>query len=146
MVEQPSHRGSLDYLAVRLQDSCHLGAKPPSICSSDSTMPKSTVSGDCTWRHLPCTLSLSGRTSSITIESSTRSWKMWPSWTQLTRQNRHHDLCNNDLENERDGVDAGIRQRCDVRLSLSVRDTPVSYTHLRAHETRHDLVCRLLLE
>ena len=33
-----------------------------------------------------------------------------------------------------------------------MRDTPlcqmepVSYTHLRAHETRHDLVCRLLLE
>src|SRR5450759_961621 len=25
-------------------------------------------------------------------------------------------------------------------------DTPLSYTHLRAHETRHDLVCRLLLE
>src|SRR5665648_1204813 len=24
--------------------------------------------------------------------------------------------------------------------------TPVSYTHLRAHETRHDIVCRLLLE
>src|SRR5450756_1476475 len=23
---------------------------------------------------------------------------------------------------------------------------PVSYTHLRAHETRHDLVCRLLLD
>ena len=23
---------------------------------------------------------------------------------------------------------------------------PVYYTHLRAHETRHDLVCRLLLE
>src|SRR5450756_1670912 len=32
----------------------------------------------------------------------------------------------------------------------SRRDGPtleaVSYTHLRAHETRHDLVCRLLLE
>src|SRR5665648_1205975 len=28
----------------------------------------------------------------------------------------------------------------------SARWTPVSYTHLRAHETRHDLVCRLLLE
>src|SRR5450756_2463830 len=27
-----------------------------------------------------------------------------------------------------------------------VRAAPVSYTHLRAHETRHDLVCRLLLE
>ena len=26
------------------------------------------------------------------------------------------------------------------------RAAPVSYTHLRAHETRHDLVCRLLLE
>src|SRR5450756_2067089 len=25
-------------------------------------------------------------------------------------------------------------------------EVPVSYTHLRAHETRHDLVCRLLLE
>src|SRR5450756_3084065 len=25
------------------------------------------------------------------------------------------------------------------------RELPVSYTHLRAHETRHDLVCRLLL-
>ena len=25
-------------------------------------------------------------------------------------------------------------------------DVSVSYTHLRAHETRHDLVCRLLLE
>src|SRR5665648_89106 len=23
--------------------------------------------------------------------------------------------------------------------------SPVSYTHLRAHETRHDIVCRLLL-
>src|SRR5665648_818245 len=29
---------------------------------------------------------------------------------------------------------------------LSVRIFSVSYTHLRAHETRHDLVCRLLLE
>src|SRR5450756_2948180 len=28
----------------------------------------------------------------------------------------------------------------------SEEDVPVSYTHLRAHETRHDLVCRLLLE
>src|SRR5450756_2831841 len=27
-----------------------------------------------------------------------------------------------------------------------LRLAPVSYTHLRAHETRHDLVCRLLLE
>src|SRR5665648_456433 len=30
--------------------------------------------------------------------------------------------------------------------SLITRYNAVSYTHLRAHETRHDLVCRLLLE
>src|SRR5450759_1371299 len=32
----------------------------------------------------------------------------------------------------------------DQMMSLPIN--PVSYTHLRAHETRHDLVCRLLLE
>src|SRR5450759_865716 len=31
-------------------------------------------------------------------------------------------------------------------LALERMFDPVSYTHLRAHETRHDLVCRLLLE
>ena len=38
--------------------------------------------------------------------------------------------------------------KCHVktREDLSLAYTPVSYTHLRAHETRHDLVCRLLLE
>src|SRR5665648_1121166 len=30
-------------------------------------------------------------------------------------------------------------------IMLGFRIIPVSYTHLRAHETRHDLVCRLLL-
>src|SRR5665648_611993 len=45
----------------------------------------------------------------------------------------------------------------NVELPMTYQDTPralrknratepVSYTHLRAHETRHDLVCRLLLE
>src|SRR5450756_2553853 len=34
-----------------------------------------------------------------------------------------------------------------VGAQLQAHDLiPVSYTHLRAHETRHDLVCRLLLE
>ena len=37
-------------------------------------------------------------------------------------------------------TDAG-RQKIEEALP-----DPVSYTHLRAHETRHDLVCRLLLE
>src|SRR5450759_4016671 len=34
-----------------------------------------------------------------------------------------------------------ITVACDSRTSY-----PVSYTHLRAHETRHDIVCRLLLD
>src|SRR5665648_1238249 len=33
-----------------------------------------------------------------------------------------------------------------VSVKEKARQDPVSYTHLRAHETRHDLVCRLLLE
>ena len=35
-----------------------------------------------------------------------------------------------------------------ARLALAIIDNPmpVSYTHLRAHETVLDLVCRLLLE
>src|SRR5450756_2105225 len=49
-----------------------------------------------------------------------------------------------------------ITHRCNHRCAICAQwgqngynareDTPVSYTHLRAHETRHDLVCRLLLE
>src|SRR5450759_5089085 len=34
----------------------------------------------------------------------------------------------------------------EVRADRGDSRHPVSYTHLRAHETRHDLVCRLLLE
>src|SRR5665648_878398 len=33
-----------------------------------------------------------------------------------------------------------------LEFRVSHRFGAVSYTHLRAHETRHDLVCRLLLE
>src|SRR5665648_490915 len=31
-------------------------------------------------------------------------------------------------------------------LNATAVGIPVSYTHLRAHETRHDIVCRLLLD
>src|SRR5450759_2844455 len=38
-------------------------------------------------------------------------------------------------------------ERTDQEIVFRVVDAySVSYTHLRAHETRHDLVCRLLLE
>ena len=33
-----------------------------------------------------------------------------------------------------------------ITLDNSILYTAVSYTHLRAHETRHELICRLLLE
>ena len=33
-----------------------------------------------------------------------------------------------------------------VIINGMVEEVAVSYTHLRAHETRHDIVCRLLLE
>src|SRR5665648_983704 len=38
------------------------------------------------------------------------------------------------------------RSRPSRRSQLRSVWEAVSYTHLRAHETRHDLVCRLLLE
>src|SRR5665648_112607 len=34
----------------------------------------------------------------------------------------------------------------EITQAEAIQCLPVSYTHLRAHETRHDLVCRLLLE
>src|SRR5450756_2686325 len=47
-------------------------------------------------------------------------------------------------------VRATANQVSDCRqitvTNLAASDGSVSYTHLRAHETRHDLVCRLLLE
>src|SRR5450756_430554 len=39
-----------------------------------------------------------------------------------------------------------IFQGMDAAGKDSAIKSTVSYTHLRAHETRHDLVCRLLLE
>src|SRR5450756_2769094 len=36
-----------------------------------------------------------------------------------------------------------LQGQVDIPLD-TVGHWPVSYTHLRAHETRHDLVCRLL--
>ena len=55
-----------------------------------------------------------------------------------------------------EALDAMIFEECapvqeqTIPVILDGKDliavAPVSYTHLRAHETRHDLVCRLLLE
>src|SRR5665648_1198936 len=42
----------------------------------------------------------------------------------------------------------GLTVQAQKPVPSDPKATPeaVSYTHLRAHETRHDLVCRLLLE
>ena len=48
-----------------------------------------------------------------------------------------------------DNYDSGLSYNVDLSVvdtSTLGTYTSVSYTHLRAHETRHDLVCRLLLE
>src|SRR5450756_1409436 len=49
------------------------------------------------------------------------------------------------LERIRERVERGERVIVTT-LTKRMAEDPVSYTHLRAHETRHDLVCRLLLE
>ena len=54
----------------------------------------------------------------------------------------HIELVSNRNELTADGKDLAY-----VTVKVVDKDgNPVSYTHLRAHETRHDLVCRLLLE
>ena len=55
-----------------------------------------------------------------------------------------HGLIETDLAN-RLAAAAGLRNVL-VHDYVSVDLEPVSYTHLRAHETVLDLVCRLLLE
>src|SRR5450756_2900316 len=54
----------------------------------------------------------------------------------------HCAVCGRDQWALRDQLRSDNRRRGFLRRVHS----PVSYTHLRAHETRHDLVCRLLLE
>src|SRR5450756_2858614 len=44
------------------------------------------------------------------------------------------------------GDDPFVDLPLDISGEVAVGYESVSYTHLRAHETRHELVCRLLLE
>src|SRR5450759_5360593 len=43
-------------------------------------------------------------------------------------------------------IEAKLKKANIVHFPECALSGSVSYTHLRAHETRHDLVCRLLLE
>ena len=66
---------------------------------------------------------------------------------QAAKDAQAHDF----IMSFKDGYDTVIGER-GVTLSggqrqrLAIARAPVSYTHLRAHETVLDLVCRLLLE
>ena len=59
-----------------------------------------------------------------------------PSFSRRHEQEGKQDKLHNIRE------DKGKRDRPKEAKATA---TAVSYTHLRAHETRHDLVCRLLL-
>src|SRR5450759_1637797 len=55
-------------------------------------------------------------------------------------------LLRDDLAHK-DGVGNALERRLEELRAGDLRaHVAVSYTHLRAHETRHELVCRLLLE
>ena len=62
----------------------------------------------------------------------------------------HHVAVEEQREVGRVGLGAGAvvgqQPEAAVGQALDARMAPVSYTHLRAHETVLDLVCRLLLE
>ena len=45
-----------------------------------------------------------------------------------------------------DHLDQAVFEAFQYDDCVLIEEEAVSYTHLRAHETRHDIVCRLLLE
>ena len=49
-----------------------------------------------------------------------------------------------DIDEQRLAESELVARRVVETLKAGASVTAVSYTHLRAHETRHDLVCRLL--
>src|SRR5450759_5370235 len=78
-----------------------------------------------------------------------------PPWRQPPKQVPFTDFLSQVKRNSVDSVkifnkDQTIQYQLKNKEQFKTAFPPnydtVSYTHLRAHETRHDLVCRLLLE
>src|SRR5450756_2716782 len=77
---------------------------------------------------------------------------MWGAKGARTTSNCRIAVCHSTV----DSMVSSFRTVSDKKLKYSMNaatavlnlnfSMSVSYTHLRAHETRHDLVCRLLLE
>src|SRR5450756_2781605 len=59
---------------------------------------------------------------------------------QVSRMETKGLVSREDCEGDKRGTFAVLTANGEAAIKT------VSYTHLRAHETRHDLVCRLLLE
>ena len=72
--------------------------------------------------------------------------------TQRSVREKFDKLCSDFKEREREEKQAsgiGVEYDDNHKALTEIHERvlkPVSYTHLRAHETREDLVCRLLLE
>src|SRR5659263_736936 len=66
----------------------------------------------------------------------------------LVVDNRHDEVCPEGASRRKGRAQRSGCHPCRAVAQLVAHRSPkpVSYTHLRAHETRHDLVCRLLLE
>src|SRR5450756_2816444 len=86
--------------------------------------------------------------------SSRSSLANWSSCTQIPPSSKLGWATRTSLHVRRPKSSTRIRRNwktsrprnSSLQPSCRSRARPVSYTHLRAHETRHDLVCRLLLE
>src|SRR5665648_1143444 len=65
--------------------------------------------------------------------------------TQISKFHGIYQQAARDLEKERKKQKLEPAYSFLIRVRIPGGVTTVSYTHLRAHETRHDLVCRLLL-
>src|SRR5450756_3203520 len=112
------------------------------LCSEDSTSGAGGLCWGISWTRSRSSISrkrlvIRGRRSERSIGARLRGCERLP-W------GRHPGA---------DCADSSARLLQDRDFSLQPGPQPVSphleavsYTHLRAHETRHDLVCRLLLE
>ena len=70
-----------------------------------------------------------------------------PSRSRYEYQNYYNDRYRGDDSKQKYGYQPGVQQTpAPKKRDSAGKWIAVSYTHLRAHETRHDLVCRLLLE
>eukprot|EP01017_Pseudomicrothorax_dubius_P021428 TRINITY_DN2309_c0_g1_i3.p1 TRINITY_DN2309_c0_g1~~TRINITY_DN2309_c0_g1_i3.p1 ORF type:complete len:409 (-),score=88.83 TRINITY_DN2309_c0_g1_i3:29-1255(-) len=99
------------------------------------------------WAQMPKgEYTLSGRKSKSSESRSSASARKSPFHADSAARKRRYD----ELEREAKPLDKGKENECEVPVKVDSVEAPtkeaVSYTHLRAHETGRNLVCRLLLE